>query len=190
MHICVQLHNAGITFFNPLHLSQYFRGYLPRLFAITYCYSILYFSFFSLSFSDVLGGDGRTANKRTDRGAGVAVRNVRGLHYLPSIGTYLRAHDKHVSFAQPRSHKQTSGVEARDGITARENAWFHRAGLGVLHGLGTVSVPRRGSHSLLGQVLGLFLHRRHCQHRDSHSRAHSIRRIRCSLLPFFGGLQM
>lgn len=138
----------------------------------------------------ILGGDGRIANKRADRGAGMAVRNVRGLYYLPGIGAHLRADDKHVSFAQCRGHKQAPSVEARDGIAARENARLHRTGLGVLHGLGAVPFSRRGSHSLLGQVLGLLLHRRHCQHRDSHSRAHSVRRVRRSLLPLSGGSQV
>lgn len=141
-------------------------------------------------FSPFLGGDGRTANKRADRGAGVAVRNVRRLHYLPGIGAYLRVDDKHVSFAQCRSYKQAASIEARNGIAARENARLHRTGLGVLHGLRTVPFPRRGSYSLLGQVLGLLLHRRHCQHRDSYSCAHSIRCIRCSLLSLFGSSQM
>lgn len=120
----------------------------------------------------------------------MAVRNVRSLHHVLGVGAHLRVDDKHVSFTQHRSRKQASSVAACDGVAARENARLHRTGLGVLHDTRTVSLSGGSGYPLLGQVLGLFLHRCHCQHRDSHSCAHSIRRFRCSLLSFFGGLQM
>lgn len=167
LHAHLRLYKADNTFFNPRHSSRVIhkcffqqRRSRQRVRAITGA-KLDFNCFFFSSFSHVLGSDGRTADKRTDSGAGVVVRNVRSLYHLSGVGAHLRADDKHVSIAQRRSHKQTPGLASRDRIAAREDARLHRVGLGFFHGTGTVSLSRRGGYSLLGQILGLFLHRRH-----------------------------
>lgn len=81
------------------------------------------------------GRDGGTADKRADERAGVAVRDVRGVHHGAGGGAHLRAHDLHVSTAQHRRRQQDGtarGAGARAArLAAREHEGLHRAGLGV-----------------------------------------------------------
>lgn len=81
------------------------------------------------------GRDGGTADKRADERAGVAVRDVRGVHHGAGGGAHLRAHDLHVPAAQHRRRQQDGtarGADARAArLAAREHEGLHRAGLGV-----------------------------------------------------------
>lgn len=129
------------------------------------------------------GGNGGAADQRADHGAGMAVHHVRGVYHRARGRAHIRADDQHVPAAERGRHKQTAMHQADPGVTARADARLRRAGLGVQHGARAVPVPRRGGHSLLGQVLGPFRPGCHGRHHNRHTRAGNIRVLRVPFLP-------
>lgn len=112
----------------------------------------------------------------------MVIHYVRGVHHCASGSAHIRIDDQHVPVAQRGRHQQAAEHKADPGVAARAHARLRRAGLGVLHRARTVSVPRRGGHTVLGQVLGSLIPGRHGRHHYRHTCAGNIRVLRVPLL--------